>query len=404
MDDQLRQKIDKYVGSAYNAALHESNQAAALRIASAKAQLAQRGILLSGGAVHEIAKIQGEHVNTVVQAKADALLDAYELYGAEIDDAILEEVRRTRALLVGNPIVPGNSGLPPRAPGLPMFPQFIEASTGSIINRISCQIEQRKAVPKFKKGDVDRAFEQLAIDEARLSSAEDERPHPRVGAVVVKNGTVVSRAHRGESAKCHAEFIALEGKLADDLVSGATVYTTLEPCTTRNHPKIPCAQRLIERKVRRVVIGILDPNPDIRGLGIQALNDAGIETQLFPIDLRTQIEEMNRDFVRVQKERQSRGAATSLAPPMARLEPEVNLKMTEILKHKGQLITVFTRQKYGYGYLEGYWPNGGRVVDCTPLWVAIEDPIAKTQQSFSLTNVEVLVHFATNRPQLTVYR
>ena len=78
--------------------------------------------------------------------------------------------------------------------------------------------------------------------------------------------------------------------------------------------------------------------------------------------------------------------------------------MKEILKHKGQMVTVYTKQKFGHGYLEGYGPNGGRVVDCTPLWVAIEDPISQTQQSFSLANVEVLVDFATNRPQLTVYR
>ena len=63
-------------------------------------------------------------------------------------------------------------------------------------------------------------------------------------------------AHRGESPKSHAEYIALDDKLSDDLVAGATVYTTLEPCTTRKRPKIPCARRLIDRKVARVVIGM----------------------------------------------------------------------------------------------------------------------------------------------------
>ncbi|HEX4543707.1 MAG TPA: deaminase [Candidatus Acidoferrum sp.] len=152
--------------------------------------------------------------------------------------------------------------------------------------------------------DDDRRFALMAIAEALKSASEDERPHPKVGAVVVKDGKVLTKAHRGEKPKSHAEYIALEEKLPDDLVAGATVYTTLEPCTTRKHPKIPCAQRLVDRKVARVVIGMLDPNPEIRGLGDQLLSEANIETQLFPRDLRSQVEEMNREFIRAQKERQ----------------------------------------------------------------------------------------------------
>ena len=156
----------------------------------------------------------------------------------------------------------------------------------------------------FDVANVDRRFAVMAITEARKSVPEDERPHPRVGVVIVKDGVVLSKAHRGENTQSHAEYIALECKLPDDAVAGSTVYTTLEPCTKRNHPKIPCAQRLVERKVGRVVIGMLDPNPDIRGLGEQLLNDAGIETQLFPRDLRAQVEEMNRDFIKAQKHKQ----------------------------------------------------------------------------------------------------
>jgi len=153
--------------------------------------------------------------------------------------------------------------------------------------------------------DDDRHFAQMAIEEALKSVPEDDRPHPKVGAVVVKDGRVLSKAHRGESPKSHAEYIALEQKLSDDLVAGATVYTTLEPCTTRKHPKIPCAQRLVDRKVARVVIGMLDPNPEIRGLGEQLLGEAGIEIQLFQRDLKAQVEEMNREFIRNQKQRQT---------------------------------------------------------------------------------------------------
>jgi pyrimidine deaminase RibD-like protein len=145
----------------------------------------------------------------------------------------------------------------------------------------------------------DNRFARLAIDEARKSVAEnDGRPHPMVGAVVVKNGQLLATAHRGEVEGNHAEYMALEKRLADSAVAGATVYTTLEPCTTRNHPKIPCADRLIERKVGRVVIGMLDPDPRITGRGLRRLRDANIITDLFSHDLMAEVEELNREFMR----------------------------------------------------------------------------------------------------------
>ena len=149
----------------------------------------------------------------------------------------------------------------------------------------------------------DRRFALLAIEEAKKSVAEDDRPHPKVGVVIVKDGKVLAKAHRGENPKSHAEYVALEEKLSSETLAGATVYTTLEPCIKRNPPKICCAQRLVERRVARVVIGMPDPNPDIRGLGDQLLSEAGIETQLFPRELRAQVEEMNREFIRDQKEK-----------------------------------------------------------------------------------------------------
>ena len=141
-------------------------------------------------------------------------------------------------------------------------------------------------------------FARMAVEEARKSAAEDERAHPLVGCVVVKDGKVLAVAHRGEIEGRHAEFIALEEKLRDEALTGCTVYTTLEPCTTRNHPKIPCANRLIERRVARVVIGMHDPNPEICGKGIRKLQGADIEVTLFPHALIKEIEELNRDFTR----------------------------------------------------------------------------------------------------------
>jgi pyrimidine deaminase RibD-like protein len=200
---------------------------------------------------------------------------------------------------------------------------------------VNAQVMAPNTEPKKSDGDVgvdDRRFALLAIEEALKSVPEDGRPHPKVGAVIVKAGNVLSKAHRGEKSKSHAEYVALEDKLSDDMVAGATVYTTLEPCTTRKHPKIPCAQRLIDRKVARVVIGMLDPNPEIRGLGDQLLSEAGIEVQLFPRELRAQVEEINRDFIRAQKQRQTAGLANRESDPKEFLEQRKKLPETELLR------------------------------------------------------------------------
>jgi pyrimidine deaminase RibD-like protein len=169
----------------------------------------------------------------------------------------------------------------------------------------------------------DRKFARLAIDAARQSVPEkDGRLHPSVGAVVVKSGEVIAAAHRGEVEGNHAEYLALEKKLADDAVAGATVYTTLEPCTTRNHPKIPCAERLIERKVGRVVIGMLDPDPRITGRGQRRLRSANIITEFFPHDLMSEVEELNREFARQFEPSPYRGAAPQVSRPR---KPEYGL-------------------------------------------------------------------------------
>jgi pyrimidine deaminase RibD-like protein/NTP pyrophosphatase (non-canonical NTP hydrolase) len=142
----------------------------------------------------------------------------------------------------------------------------------------------------------------LAIREARRSSPEDGRIHPNVGAVVLLNGEVIGSGHRGElGAGDHAEFTVLERKLGDRSITGSTVYTTLEPCTSRSHPKVPCATRLVERGVARVVIGILDPDVQIRGRGYETLRNAGIAVELFRPEAVSQIEELNRNYIRLKR-------------------------------------------------------------------------------------------------------
>ena len=99
-------------------------------------------------------------------------------------------------------------------------------------------------------------------------------PNPMVGAVIVKDGRVVGEGYHKKYGDWHAEVNAFNNASED--VEGATMYVTLEPCShTGKTP--PCADKIIEKKIGRVVIGAADPNPLVSGRGIQKLQNAGIK-------------------------------------------------------------------------------------------------------------------------------
>lgn len=146
----------------------------------------------------------------------------------------------------------------------------------------------------------DRKFMIQAIEAMRLSRSEhSNKADPLVGAVLVdRAGRVLARAYRGNfSVGEHAEFSVLE-KIASHVdTAGLTLYTTLEPCTTRKPPKKPCAHRIVAKGIRRVFVGIPDPNPAIHGQGIDLLRRHDIEIQMFPPDLAEQICVENHEFI-----------------------------------------------------------------------------------------------------------
>ena len=156
----------------------------------------------------------------------------------------------------------------------------------------SCLIDgDREAVGKWMA---------LAVEEGKKSVVEGgrSRPAPMVGVVVVSHeGVLLGVSHRGATGEGdHAEYGLLEKTLAGVDLTGASVFSTLEPCSKRSEGKIPCAKRLIDRGVAKVFVGMYDPFPTIYRLGWKMLTDAGIEVQDFLHEHRREVQHDNRNF------------------------------------------------------------------------------------------------------------
>ena len=102
-------------------------------------------------------------------------------------------------------------------------------------------------------------------------------PNPMVGAVIVRDGKVISSGYHHKAGTAHAEVDALNNAAqAGADVRGATIYVTLEPCSTVGRTGA-CTEAIIKAGLARVVIGCLDPNPKHAGRGVEVLRNAGIE-------------------------------------------------------------------------------------------------------------------------------
>lgn len=116
-------------------------------------------------------------------------------------------------------------------------------------------------------------YMQLALLEA-VKGAGCVNPNPLVGAVVVKDGSIIGQGYHEAYSKPHAERNALAN--CSSSPKGATIYVTLEPCS--HHGKTPpCTEALIENGIATVIMGVRDPNPLVAGKGVEQLKAAGIE-------------------------------------------------------------------------------------------------------------------------------
>ena len=124
-------------------------------------------------------------------------------------------------------------------------------------------------------------------------------PNPRVGCVIVRDKKIIAEGWHQQTGGAHAEVHALN--IAGDKARGSDCYVTLEPCVhTGKTP--PCTDAIISAEIKRVIIAATDPNPKVAGKGMDALNQAGISTEVGL--MQTQARALNAGFeMRMRKGR-----------------------------------------------------------------------------------------------------
>ena len=166
-----------------------------------------------------------------------------------------------------------------------------------------------------------RKLTELAIQAMRKSVNEpraDGKASPMVGAVLWRPDGMVDAAFRGELRHGdHAEFTLLERKHGDEKLDGSFLFATLEPCApgARKHPKLPCAERIVNARVAEVWVGIEDPDPTVDRQGIRYLEQNGIKVHLFDRDLQEQIRKANKKFIEQASKRAAEAKKGRTAKP-----------------------------------------------------------------------------------------
>ncbi len=125
--------------------------------------------------------------------------------------------------------------------------------------------------------DLDQLYMHRCIELARLG-AGSVAPNPMVGAVLVHEGRVIGEGWHRQYGQAHAEVNCIEAVAEQDLglITSSTLYVSLEPCAHVGKTP-PCSDLIIQKKIRKVVIGCRDPFTEVDGKGIQKLKNAGIE-------------------------------------------------------------------------------------------------------------------------------
>lgn len=118
-------------------------------------------------------------------------------------------------------------------------------------------------------------------------------PNPMVGAVIVHNNKIIGEGYHRKFGEPHAEVNAVNSVKEQSLLPESTMYVSLEPCAHFGKTP-PCANLIVSKKIPKVVIAVLDPNPSVAGKGVQILRNAGVDVSIGL--LQKEAEQLNRPF------------------------------------------------------------------------------------------------------------
>lgn len=122
-------------------------------------------------------------------------------------------------------------------------------------------------------------------------------PNPMVGAVIVHKGRIIGEGYHRKYGEAHAEVNAIAVVQDEELLKDSTMYVSLEPCSHYGKTP-PCAELIIQKRIPRVVVGSLDPYPEVSGRGIRMLRMAGIDVVTGVME--KEASNLNRAFMTAQ--------------------------------------------------------------------------------------------------------
>ena len=190
---------------------------------------------------------------------------------------------------------------------------------------------------------MDKAIEVMrqSVNEQRV----DGKPCPLVGAVLLRPDGSIETAYRGELREGnHAEFTLLERKCAREKLDECVLFTTLEPCLIRNHPKRGCARHIVSARIKEVYVGIEDDNPSVAGKGIEHLRRHGINVQMFDRDLQEEILAENKVFFEWARQQEEKPEEE----PLKLSKYEISVQAVELKDLSREALKLYqARAKFG---------------------------------------------------------